>query len=234
MGSTPIPRINPQYRFTAFFFKLILLCLHPVRGPDNFLKIPAHDPPPLPKGTGQGGCPPKLLPPPSPRFSFFVNGPPPLLSGKNEGITPHASRPKRCVSRGASGERGRGPHPSGKEMGGWGDRMKGWGYPPPLKNNGYPLPTPSRIFLPAPLPPAAITLGRTGRSPGEPRYLNQFPSLPVKTGRDLIGSCRDTLPYDTGKKTPHTQYNLPCRHPARDGVFRACKPRRLRGDVRDR
>ncbi len=164
MGSTPIPRINPQYRFTAFFFKLILLCLHPVRGPDNFLKIPAHDPPPLPKGTGQGGCPPKLLPPPSPRFSFFVNGPPPLLSGKNEGITPHASRPKRCVSRGASGERGRGPHPSGKEVGGWGDRMNRWGYPPLLRIRKEPPPASGNFCEPAPLPPCCTKKGRGGGS----------------------------------------------------------------------
>jgi len=42
----------------------------------------------LPKTIRGVGCPPKLLPPPSPRFYFSGPGPPPHPSGKNGDPTP--------------------------------------------------------------------------------------------------------------------------------------------------
>ena len=77
-----------------------------------------------------------------PVFYFTKRTPTSPVLHKTGPLPPHCSSPKRCVSRGASDGRGRGPHPSGKEEGGWGDRMKGWGYPPLLRIRKRP---PSRF-----------------------------------------------------------------------------------------
>jgi len=133
---------------------------------------------PHPQIIRAGGCPPKLLLPPSPRFSFFMNRPPPPLSGKNEGTTPHRSSSKRYISRGISGERGRGDHPTGHGLGGWGDRMKWWGDPltsglwdtprPPIRNFSYRPPTsPLRAKRGPPMPSSPKRCASRGAKPDQ-------------------------------------------------------------------
>jgi len=99
---------------------LILLCLYPVRGgPDNFLKIPAHDPPPRPKRSGQGGVPSKIIATPLPPVFFFCElTPTSPVSHKTGDHPPMLPVPKGVfrVERPVSG--GGDPTPPAKKWGG--------------------------------------------------------------------------------------------------------------------
>ena len=128
------------------FLSIVAILIIPIDGNQNPPQKFPLDPPPLPQSTGQGGCPPKMLPPPFPRFSFFMNGPPPPCSAQNRGLPLHCSSSKRSVSRGMSDKRGRGDYPSGYGHGGWGTSWLGWGYTLHRPNQICP-PPPSPLFL---------------------------------------------------------------------------------------
>ena len=116
-----------------------------------FLKISRPITPPSPKISGQGGPLRIFSYPPPPGFLFSQTDPHPPCFAQNKGLPPLASSSKTCSSRGTSGERGRGDHPTGHGLGGWGDRMKWWGDPltsglwdtprPPIRNFSYRPPT---------------------------------------------------------------------------------------------
>ena len=108
------------------------------------------------------GCPPKLLPPPSPRFSFFANRPPPHPSGKNGDPAPPCFQSQKVCFAWSLRRAGKG---GGLPLRLWargvGYRSDGVGVPSPAKNLMIP---PARNFLAGPHPPAHAQKGRGGGS----------------------------------------------------------------------
>ena len=154
--------------------------------------LPSNNPTPLPQPQYPPPLSQKRATPLPPVFYFTKRTPTSPVLHKTGPLPPHCSSPKRCVSRGASDGRGRGPHPSGKEVGGWGDRMNRWGYPPLLWIRKEPPPASGNFCEPAPLPPCCTKKEGGG---GRTRWQEVYPH-PFKCTCQNLSVCHKLIDTD--------------------------------------
>jgi len=163
--------------------------------------VPILYPPPpstFPKGEG---CPPEFQLPPSPRFSVFINRPPPPLFCTKQGATPPCFQSQKVCFVWSVRRAGGIPHPSAKEQG-------GWGYPPHHQNGGYPLPPVHYFSYRAPTPPRFRK--RRGNHPPSPPgfYITVFPvvpeTIPVMPAVALLQGAVPRADYVPGRLTRKT------------------------------
>ena len=126
------------------FLSIVAILIIPIDGNQNPPQKFPLDPPPLPQNAGQAGCPPKMLPPPSPRFSFFMNGPPPPLFCTKQGTTPPSFQFQKVRSAWNVRQEGEGGLPLRLWTRGVGYLMVGVGvHPAPPEPDMPPTPLPS-------------------------------------------------------------------------------------------
>jgi len=115
-----------------------------IHGEISFTLPPSKAPPPPS---------PKKEQPPSPRFSILQNGPPPPLFCIKQAPTPPSFQSQKVRFAWSVRRTGEGAPPLRQRRGGgWGDRMKGWGYPPLLRIRKGPPPASGNFCEPAPTP----------------------------------------------------------------------------------